>query len=185
MKSFRFLALPAALAVLAVLTAAADTPATPTPFTVTITDAHVCCGKCVAGAAKAVSSLTGVTAIASEDDSDVVVTAPDKATAQKAVDALTNAGYWGKSSDATIKVSTDTGATSATVTSLDVSNVHLCCGSCVKAVKAALGKVPGVTACNPTTGAKTFTVTGTFKPTDVFAALNGIGLTGKEVATKQ
>jgi len=53
-------------------------------------------------------------------------------------------------------------------------------GKCVKAVKEALDTVPGVTGNTAAKDAKTFEVTGDFNDTDVFAALQKAGLTGKE-----
>lgn len=149
--------------------------------TVNISDLHLCCPSCVKGAKKAIATVPGVTATVDADSDVASITGPDTATVQKAVDALTSAGYFGTSSDASIKVSTDTGATGAKVTTLTVSGVHLCCGKCVKAVNKALGTVPGVTGNTAAKGAKSFTVTGNFTDSDVFAALQKEGLTGKEV----
>lgn len=109
----------------------------------------------------------------------MTITAADKATAQKAVDALVAAGYYGKSADSGIKLNASTGATSAKVSSLNVSGVHLCCNKCVTAVKEALGKVPGVQGNTAKKDAPSFEITGDFKPTDVFNALQDAGLTGK------
>ena len=101
---------------------------------VKLTDVHLCCQSCVKGVQKAVGKVDGVTATSDMDDKTVSLTGPDTATVQKAVDALVAAGYYGKSSDAAITVSSDTGAKDEKVKSLNVENVHLCCGSCVKAV---------------------------------------------------
>jgi copper chaperone CopZ len=147
--------------------------------TVKLTGVHLCCKSCVKGVDKAVSTVSGVTAVSDGDASTVTLTAPDAATAQKAVDALTAAGYFGKSEDAAIKVSEDTGAKDAKVSALTVSDVHLCCPKCVKAVNAALATVPGVTSNTAEKNAKSFEIKGDFKPTDVFAALQKAGLTGK------
>jgi periplasmic mercuric ion binding protein len=62
---------------------------------------------------------------------------------------------------------------------LKVEGVHLCCGKCVKAVNHALTTVDGVTTNDATKGAQFFIVTGNFKDSDVFAALQKAGLTGK------
>jgi len=145
---------------------------------VKLTDVHLCCQSCVKGVQKAVSTVPGVTAAADMDDGTVSLTGPDTATVQKAVDALTSAGYFGKSSDASIKVNADTGAKGQKVQSLEVDGVHLCCGKCVKSVNTALGSVSGVTTNTATKGAKSFTVTGDFNEQEVFAALQKAGLTG-------
>jgi copper chaperone CopZ len=147
--------------------------------TVKLTGVHLCCKSCVKGVDKAVGTVSGATAASDMDAGTVTITAADAATAQKAVDALTAAGYFGKSEDAGIKVDDSTGAKDAKVSSLTVKGVHLCCGKCVKAVSAALADVPGVTSNTAAKNAETFEVKGDFKPTDVFAALQKAGLTGK------
>ena len=145
---------------------------------VKLTDVHLCCQSCVKGVDKAVATVPGVTAAADQDDGTVTLTAPDTATAQKAVDALVAAGYFGKSSDPAIKVNADTGAKGEKVQSLEVNGVHLCCGKCVKSVNTALSSVPGVTGNTAAKGAKSFTVAGDFNDQEVFAALQKAGLTG-------
>jgi copper chaperone CopZ len=147
--------------------------------TVKISDVHLCCGKCLTGVTNAVSGISGVNATADKESKVVEITGPDTATVQKAADALINAGYFGVSSDPSIKISSDTGAKGAKVQSLKVEGVHLCCPKCVKAVNAALSDVPGVTGNTAEKNAKVFVVTGDFNDADVFAALQKIGLTGK------
>jgi len=149
--------------------------------TAKITDVHLCCQSCVTLAQKAVAdNVPGATAVADREADTITLTGPDTATVQKAAAALVKAGYFGKSSNPDIKISSDTGAKGQQVQTLDVSNVHLCCAKCVKAVTDALTAVPGV---KTTTGvakdAKTFQVKGDFKDSDVFAALQKVGLTGK------
>lgn len=143
-----------------------------------LTDVHLCCKGCVKGVATAVGPITGVTADADMDSDTVSLTGPDTATVQKAVDALTSAGYYGKSSNPEIKVNADTGATDEKVKSLKVEGVHLCCGKCVKAVGEALSGVPGVTGNTAAKGAKSFTISGDFNEKDAMAALQKAGLTG-------
>jgi copper chaperone CopZ len=145
---------------------------------VKLTDVHLCCQSCVKGVTKAVSSVNGVTATSSMDDDTVSLTGPDTATLQKAVDALTAAGYYGKSADPSIKVNGETGAKDKKVQSLKVEDVHLCCGKCVKAVNEALGSVSGVTGNTAAKGAKSFTISGDFNEKDAMAALQKAGLTG-------
>jgi copper chaperone CopZ len=146
---------------------------------VKLSDVHICCSSCVKGVDKAVAGMTGITAKADEDSESIAITAPDQATAQKVVNALTAAGYFGKSSDPSIKVDASTGASDAMVHSLAVNDVHLCCPKCVTAVKDALKGVSGVSGNNAVKNAKTFQVTGDFKASDVFKALQQAGLTGK------
>lgn len=170
MKSL-FASLVAACA-LAVSAPAAD-------VSVKLSAVHLCCAGCVKGVQAAAGEVQGVTASADQDEGTVSLAGPDPATLQKAVDAVVAAGYFGKSSDAAIKVSADTGAKGQKVQSLQIEGVHLCCGKCVKAVTDALSSVTGVKANTAAKGAKTFTVTGDFNDKEVLAALQKAGLTGK------
>jgi copper chaperone CopZ len=146
---------------------------------VKLTDVHLCCQGCVTGVQKAAGQVHGVTTAADMEEGTVNLTGPDTATVQKAVDAMVAAGYYGKSSDTSIQVTSATGAKDQKVQSLQVEGVHLCCGKCVKYVNAALSTVAGVTANTAAKGAKSFTVTGDFNDKEVFAALQKAGLTGK------
>ena len=113
--------------------------------TVTLSDVHICCHSCVNAVGKIAAGVDGLTAKPSQEDGTIVLTAADAATLQKGVDALTGAGFYGKSSDASIKVNGATGAKDQTVQSITVENLHLCCPKCVKAVNEILSTVPGVT----------------------------------------
>ncbi len=147
---------------------------------VTLSDVHICCGSCVKGVNAAVATVTGLTAKVDQDEGTVVLTADDTATLQKGVDALTTAGFFGKSSDPAIKVNADTGAKNQKMQTLTISGLHLCCGKCVKAVNQILSGVPGVTGNTAAKGVKSFDVTGDFNDKDVFDALQKAGLTGQE-----
>jgi copper chaperone CopZ len=169
MKS-TFLTIVLALSVAGV--AQADTTA------VQIKNVHLCCQSCVKGLQSAVAPVKGVTTSIDKDGGVVSLTGPDAATVQKAVDAMVGAGYYGESGNSAIKINTNPRAKGEKVQSLKVDGVHLCCGKCVNAVNDALAKVPGVTGNTATKGAKSFTVTGDFKDTDVFNALQKEGLSG-------
>jgi copper chaperone CopZ len=149
--------------------------------TVKITDVHLCCDSCVKGVNKAVEHVDGVKVECDKPGRVVTLTAPDAATAQKAADALVKAGYYGKCSDANIKMNAETGAKGAQVQKLSVEGVHLCCPKCVKAFNAAMKDVPGVTGNNAVKNAKVVVITGDFKDSDVMDALQKAGLTGKIV----
>src|SRR5262245_35885914 len=102
--------------------------------TVKLSNVHLCCNGCVKGADKAIAGVPGATAQSDKDASTVTITAPDTATAQKAVDALVAGGYFGTANDSAIKVKAKSGAKKKKVQSLKVSGVHLCCGKCVTSV---------------------------------------------------
>src|SRR5262245_51341043 len=94
---------------------------------VKLSSVHLCCNGCVKGAEKAITGVTGATAQCDKDTGTVTINAPDTATAQKAVDALVAAGYFGTSSDAAIKVTARSGAGRlGKVQSVKVVGVHLC-----------------------------------------------------------
>jgi len=164
---------------LTLVAALALAPLARADVSVTISKVHLCCDKCVKGANKAVTSVEGATAAADKAEGKVVITAPDAATAQKAADALIKAGFYGESGDASVKITCQTGAKGEKVQTLKVEGVHICCPSCVKALKKVLAAVPGVTADTVTKGEASFTVTGDFKDSDVFDALQKAGFTGK------
>ena len=145
---------------------------------VKLTDVHLCCQSCVKGAQKAVGTVNGVTADVDMDSDTISLTGPDTATVQKAVNSLTDAGYFGKSSDPSITVNAETGAKDTKVQSMKVEDAHVCCGKCVKAITTALKDVPGVTGNTATKGATSYTVTGDFNEKDAMAALQKAGLTG-------
>lgn len=150
--------------------------------TITITKVHMCCTSCEKGVTNACKDIDGLKAVASKEDKDIVLTASDKATLQKGVDALTKAGYFGVSSDSDIKFDATTGAKGEEVKTLKVEGIHLCCPKCVKALNAALKNVSGYETNNAVKNAKIVVITGDFKDSDVMDALQKHGLTGKVAA---
>src|SRR5262249_30377262 len=102
--------------------------------TVKLSNVHLCCGGCTTGVEKALARVYGATVQTDKDAHTVTITAPDQATAQKAVDAVVAAGYFGSSSDPAITVADKSGAEKGKLHSLKISGVHLCCGKCVTAV---------------------------------------------------
>src|SRR5437764_15233286 len=102
--------------------------------TTKISDVHLCCQSCVKGVDKALAETKDVKAVSDKDAGTVTLTGPDKASVQKAADALVAAGYFGKSSDSSIKMTSDTGAKGKKVQDLKLEGVHLCCAKCVTAV---------------------------------------------------
>ncbi|PAW87056.1 MAG: hypothetical protein B9S33_06980 [Pedosphaera sp. Tous-C6FEB] len=155
----------------AVLTAQADE--------LKLADVHLCCGGCVKGAEKAVAKVGGATATVDKDAGTVIIAAASKDILQQAVASLQAAGYYGKSSDATVKVAATAGVPEGKVQKLKVEGVHLCCGKCVTAVQKAVSRVAGVKANTAEKNVATFEVTGDFNAKDVFAELNKSGLSGR------
>jgi copper chaperone CopZ len=147
--------------------------------TVKITDVHLCCKSCVTGAEKAVAKAKGATVAVDKDAGTVTVSGADKATVQAAVDALIADGYYGKTESHDVVIKDMSGAKEGKVTSMTVSDVHLCCDKCAKAAKKAIGTVKGVTSDTAEKKVTSFEVKGDFSPKEVMAALEAAGLTGK------
>jgi mercuric ion binding protein len=143
--------------------------------TVKLTNVHLCCGSCVKGIEASVGKVKGATVAADKDAGTVTITAPDEATATKAVNAVGKAGYYGKSDSDKIKVNT-TKADDKKVATLKITGLHLCCGKCVKAFDAAVKKVDGVTGHTAENKSSEATISGNFSPKAVVAALNEAGL---------
>jgi mercuric ion binding protein len=144
--------------------------------TVTLTKTHLCCKTCVKDATAAVAAVPGAAAVCVQDAKTITVTAPDDATAQKAVDALVAAGFYGEATGATIK--DDSGAPTGTVTTLTISDIHNCCGKCAKAINGVIKSVPGATG-EIKAKETTVTVTGSFDAQALVKALNDAGFSVK------
>ncbi len=142
---------------------------------VTLEGVHNCCKSCTNGIVKAGTSVKDTTVTA--EGETVTITAKSKAGAKKAVEAIMEAGYYGKSSDEEAAASglpkTEKKLASATVT-----GAHLCCQKCVNAMTAAVKAVPGVTEYNIVNKEKTFTVKGDFTEKDLLASMNKAGFHG-------
>jgi copper chaperone CopZ len=142
--------------------------------TVTMEGVHNCCKGCTNGIIKAASGIKDTTVTA--DGETVTIVAKSKSNAKKAVEAIMEAGYYGKPSDDSAASSprkSDKKLTDATVT-----GAHLCCQKCVNAMTAAVKAVPGVTGYTIENKAKTFTVQGQFTESDLLASMNKVGFHG-------
>lgn len=138
--------------------------------TVTLKGLHNCCKGCENGITKAITKVDGVTVVVTKDSA--TITAKNKADADKAVESLLAAGYYGEG--APVGAVEDKKVKSATV-----SGTHLCCGKCVTGIDNAIKTVAGATKHTAEKGAKSFTVEGDFNLKDLNAALNKAGYNGK------
>jgi mercuric ion binding protein len=141
---------------------------------VELTGVHLCCGGCV----KTVGALlkaSGVEAQCNQQKKTVTITAPDVKAAQKALDALAKAGFYGKSDNQEVAIKNDSGAKKGKVESLTLTGAHNCCGMCCKAIKATVKKVEGVKADTAEPKKDTFEVTGNFDAEQLVKALNAAG----------
>jgi copper chaperone CopZ len=142
---------------------------------VTIANVHLCCPACVKVVGATLKKVDGVTGACDREEKTVTITAPDDATAQKAVEALAAAGFHGRPDTKSVHFPRDSGATQGKVNSLTVSGIHNCCRSCCAAIKEAVKKVPGVTGDTAKPKADTFEVTGDYQATELIRALHQAG----------
>ena len=164
----RFIALVGCLALLLVgRSAVAETK-------VTISGTHLCCGQCLKAVDATLKDMAGVKAKSDQAAKTIEIVADNDEAAQKAVDALASAGFYGKLDNDKIKFKPVV-AGDAAVEKLEVSGVHNCCGQCTMAIKKAVGGVSGVSGTDVKARDTSFAVEGKFKPGDVVKALLDAG----------
>jgi mercuric ion binding protein len=151
-----------------VLTARAETK-------IELKGVHLCCQKCTAAVKSVLADFDGVKATCDQKEKTVTISAPDDATAQKALDALAAHGFHGDTGNSTLKIKEDSGATAGKVTSLTLVGIHNCCRSCDKAIKSTIKKVDGVTSDTAKPNTDSLTVTGNFDAAELVKALNAAG----------
>lgn len=142
--------------------------------TVEVRGLHNCCGACLKGINQAVTTAGAQAKIDTGDDV-VTITAPDAATAQKAVDNLAAAGYHGTSNSSDITMKDNSGAPEGKVSRLELHGAHNCCRGCSNAISGACKEVAGVTGATVTAKKKSFVVEGDFSARDLIKALNDAG----------
>lgn len=144
--------------------------------TATLEKTHLCCPSCVKDVQATVATVPGCTAECDMKAKTITITAPDDASAQKALDALVAAGFYGTATGGT--VADDSGAPSGNVQSLTLTDFHNCCGKCVKAINKVIKSVPGATG-TVEAKATTVTVTGDFDAQALVKAFNKAGFSVK------
>lgn len=147
--------------------------------TVELKGTHLCCRACVNAVNDTLKGIEGVTGKCDQKAKTVTITAKDEATAQKAIDALVAAGFYGTTDSDKVKVHDDSGAKAGKVKTLTLTNVHNCCGACTSAIKNAIKKVEGVTGDTVKAKADTFEVNGDFDAAALVKALNDAGFHAK------
>lgn len=141
---------------------------------VTISGTHLCCGQCLTAVDTTLKDIAGVKHKSSQQAKTIELTAESDEAAQKAVDALAAAGFYGKTNSDKVKYA-DIAAGQDAVDRLEVAGVHNCCGACTSAIKKAVSGVSGVTGNTVKAKEEAFVVEGKFKPTDLVKALLDAG----------
>lgn len=141
---------------------------------VTVSGTHLCCGACIKAVDTTLKDMAGVKFKSDQGAKSIEITADSDAAAQKAIDALADAGFYGKLDNDKIKYKT-VAADDAATEKIEVSGVHNCCGQCTSAIKKAVTSVSGVTGTNIKNKDTTFAVEGKFKSSEVVKALLDAG----------
>jgi copper chaperone CopZ len=142
---------------------------------VTLEKTHLCCPSCVKAVGKAVDGIPGTKAVCDQKAGTVTITAPDEEAGQKAINALSAAGFYGKSTGATIK--DDSGAPAGSVKTLTLTT-HNCCKKCATAINKVIASVEGAKG-EAMPKDDTFTVTGDFDAGKLVQAFNDAGFSVK------
>jgi copper chaperone CopZ len=158
----------AAVVVLAAAAARAETK-------VEVKGVHLCCGGCVKLAGEALKKVDGVKYKCDQKAGTIAITAPDDATAQKALDALAAGGFHGETGNKDLAMKDDSGADKGKVKSVTLAGAHNCCGACAKALVDTVKKVEGVKAYIIRAKAESIQVTGDFDAAELVKALNDAG----------
>jgi copper chaperone CopZ len=147
---------------------------------VTLSGMHLCCGGCTNGVKKAVKGIEGVTVEVDGDNGETIVTATNDEAAQKAIDAIANAGFHATSSSETLKMKDDSGVKAGKLTRLELTGIHNCCGSCNSALKEALADIPGIEGVASKAKTDKIVIEGNFDGAAVVKAIYGAGFHGKQ-----
>lgn len=158
----------AALAIFVTTAAQAETK-------VTVSEMHLCCGACVKAVQKAIDSVEGASVTVDRKEGTSAIIASSDAVAEKALKALADAGFHGKTDSEKLTMPKDSGAPEGKVERIELSGIHNCCGGCNKAIKAALAEVEGVKGDNADPKNKSLVVEGDFVAQELIAALYKAG----------
>ena len=150
-----------------------------TEIKVKLTGVHLCCQGCVNAVDAALMSVEGVNSRCDMENGTATLTASDDATAQKALDALAAAGFYGSADSQQLAMKAVSNVPQGKVKSVKVSGIHNCCEPCCEAIKEAIATVDGVSSDTAKPRATTFEVTGDFDAAALVTALNAAGFSAQ------
>jgi copper chaperone CopZ len=145
------------------------------PITIKLHEMHLCCSACGRRVEELVAEMEGVKVDVDRKEGIVTLDAPGKKAAQDAVNAMADAGFYGKSDSHDIDFK-GKGAKAEKIKSATVTGVHLCCKGCVTAADKAITSVEGVEEHTAKSKAESFVITGDFSPSEVLRNLRKAGL---------
>ena len=149
--------------------------ATRNEIKVELTGVHLCCEGCINAADAALRNVEGVNSHCDMQQRTITITASDVIAAQKGLDALAFAGFYGHSNRDQLAMKAVSDVPAGKVKRLKVAGIHNCCGPCCVAIREAIATVEGVTSDTAKPRATSFEVTGDFHAADLVRALNRAG----------
>ncbi|MBK8816898.1 MAG: hypothetical protein IPN42_15935 [Methylococcaceae bacterium] len=138
---------------------------------VTLSDVHICCISCQEAIEHAVLGVKGANVNVDRDNNKVAISASDDSIAQAAMDAVANAGFYGKSDND--KVAIKAAAVDGKSSNAEFSSFHNCCGGCSAALEDAVKSIAGVQ--TVTVSKRSCLVKGDFNVASVLKAINKAG----------
>ena len=162
------------LPTLAILACSIFTASLQAETKVTISKTHLCCPQCLTGVEAALKDVAGVKHKCSQEAKTIELAADSDEAAQKAIDALAKAGFYGATDSDKIKYKL-VDAPKGDVERLEIVGVHNCCGACTQAIKKALGTVDGITANTVKAKSDSFVLEGKFSAQKAIQALLDAG----------
>lgn len=138
---------------------------------VTLSDVHICCATCQEAIEHAVLGVKGANVSVDRDTNEVVVSASDTNIAQAAVDAIVNAGFYGKSDNDNVSIRT--AAIDGKSSNAEFAGFHNCCGGCSAVLEDAVKSIAGVQ--TVTVSKRSCLVKGDYNVASVLKTINNAG----------
>ena len=146
---------------------------------------HLCCGGCEGAAKGAIESGGGKDVATDKAGGSLTFSAANDAAAQKALDKLSAAGFWGTIESKTVALKDDSGtvlppkAKPIHVSSAVLKGAHNCCDGCNRALKEAMKSVEGNESDDAKPKEASFTVKGNYDPAALIKAIHNAGYHAK------
>ncbi|MFK5924632.1 MAG: heavy-metal-associated domain-containing protein [Verrucomicrobiota bacterium] len=147
---------------------------------VVLSGAHLCCSKCQKRIEKAVERYDDVKLDFDKSAGTVTFNGESGQAVEDALFKVHEAGFYGMTDHARLKMKKP-GGSKKEVEELSVVGMHVCCGKCEKAIKAALKTVKGIDSHTMEKGKSSFIVKGKVSAAELNKALNGVGLNARTI----
>ena len=138
---------------------------------VTLSDVHICCVTCQEAIEHAVLGVKGANVSVNRDVNRAAISASDDSVVQAALDAVANAGFYGKSDNDTVAMKAS--AVDGKSSSAEFVGFHNCCGGCSSSLEEAVKSITGVQTVS--LSKRSCLVKGDFNVASVLKAINNAG----------